>query len=94
MSATDEKLAYVDLNRVHQMLLEQLEPGDEEAVAKLDNPGVIYPRGQRVQRRLFRQAKRVYTARGFAMALDILSDPQHAEKITSAVETRNSAEPG
>jgi hypothetical protein len=90
VSVTDEKLAYVDLNRVHKMLLDQVEPGDEEAVATLDHPGVVYPRGQRVQRRLFKQAKRIYIARGFAMALDILRDPQQAGAIASTIERLSS----
>ena len=94
MAVVDEKLAYVDLNRVHRMLLDQLDHGDEETVATLDHPGVVYPRGQRVQRRLFKQAKRVYIARGFGMALDILRDPNRAESIASAIGTEPSTNQG
>ena len=86
MTHADEKLAYVDLNRVHKMLLDQLEPGDEEAVVNLDHPGVVYPKGQCVQRRLFKQAKRVYIARGFGMALNILKDPDGAKSIDVPIE--------
>lgn len=89
MQDDQQKLGYVDLARVHKMLLDQLEPGDEEAVAVLDNPGVIYPRGQRVSRRLFKQAKRVYIAHGFGMAVDILRNPDDTDTIATLARSES-----